>query len=264
MPNTELQRELTVAVHAARSAGAIIKRYYDGGVESWDKSKDNPVTHADLEADRKIHGLISEAFPDDGWLSEETADSAERLAKERVWIVDPLDGTKEFIGHIPEFCVCIGLTIGGRAVLGACYNPASDELFAGIVGQGATYNGAPVRVSAVAELAQTRVLASRSEDKRGEWDPFKSSVQVVLTGSVAFKLALIAAAKADATFSLTPKNEWDICSGTALIEAAGGRVTGLDGKPLVFNRPKTKLDGLIASNGVLHEKLQRLIRERSE
>ncbi len=123
---SDLQRELTVAVHAARSAGSIVKHYFDAGVEAWEKSKNNPVTHADLEANQRIQSLISEAFPDDGWLSEENADSAERLSKKRVWIVDPLDGTKEFIDHIPEFCVCIGLTIDGRAVLGAEYNPATD------------------------------------------------------------------------------------------------------------------------------------------
>ena len=256
-----LDRELEVAVAAARAAGAIIRGYYDGGVESWDKSRDNPVTHADLEANRCIQGRIAEAFPGDGWLSEETADSAERLSKARVWIVDPLDGTKEFIQHIPEFCVCIALTIAGRAALGVSYNPATEELFAGIVGHGATYNGKTARVSPETELARTRVFASRSEDKRGEWDAFKSRIQVVLTGSVAFKLALIAAGKGDATFSLTPKNEWDICAGAALIEAAGGQVTGLDGQPLVFNQPKTLLPGLIASNGLLHAALRALIAE---
>jgi len=258
---SELQKELTVAVHAARSAGEIVRSYYEGRVESWEKGHDNPVTHADLEANQRIQSLIAEAFPDDGWLSEETADSTERLGKSRVWIVDPLDGTKEFIQKIPEFCVCVGLAIAGRATLGACYNPATDELFAGIAGEGATYNGKPAHVSDVRDLLQTRVLASRSEDKRGEWDDYKDKVQVVLTGSVAFKLALIAAGRGDATFSLTPKNEWDICAGAALIEAAGGRVTYLDGKPLQFNQPKTKLSGLIASNGVLHPALQRLIAE---
>jgi myo-inositol-1(or 4)-monophosphatase len=253
------QRELAVAVHAARAAGGIVRAHYDGRVESWEKSADNPVTHADLEANQKIHATVLEAFPGDGWLSEETADSTERLGKSRVWIVDPLDGTKEFIQRIPEFCICVGLTVDGKAVLGAEYNPATDELFAGIVGEGATYNGAAARVSAVRELLRARVLASRSEDKRGEWDDYKDQVQVVLTGSVAFKLALISAGKADATFSLTPKNEWDICAGAALIEAAGGRVTALDGQPLRFNQPQTKLPGLIASNGVLHGPLQRMI-----
>jgi myo-inositol-1(or 4)-monophosphatase len=261
---SEWQRELTVAVHAARSAGDIVRRYYQSGVESWEKSRDNPVTHADLEANRRIQALIRDAFPADGWLSEETADSEERLAKERVWIVDPLDGTKEFLQRIPEFCVCVALTVNGRAVVGASYNPASDELFAGVAGEGATYNGAPARVSTVDDLGAARILASRSEDARGEWDAYKSRLQVVLTGSVAYKLALISAGRGDATFSLTPKNEWDVCAGTALIEAAGGRVTGLDGQPLAFNQRQTRFSGLIASNGILHPALRQLIAATSD
>jgi len=258
---SEYQGELSVAVRAARAAGEIVRSIYEGRIESWEKSRGDPVTHADLEANAKIHSIIRENFPDDGWLSEETADSQERLAKRRVWIVDPLDGTREFIQKIPEFCVCIALAVDGRAVVGTSYNPASDELFGGVVGSGATYNGELVRVSAVADLLKARILASRSEDKRGEWDAYKDSLQVVLTGSVAYKLALISAGRGDATFSLTPKNEWDVCAGTALIEAAGGRVVGLDGQPLKFNRSSTKLSGLIASNGVLHGPLQRLISE---
>ena len=256
-----LHRELDVAIRAARAAGEIIASYYQGKVAVAEKSKDNPVTAADLQADACIRGMIREAFPDDGWLSEETADSAERLSRSRVWIVDPLDGTKEFIQKIPEFCVCIALAAQGRAVVGVSYNPARDQLFCGVVGEGATYNGAPAHVSKVADLTQARILASRSEDARGEWDIYKERLHVVLTGSVAYKLALISAGDGDATFSLTPKNEWDICAGVALIEAAGGRVTDRRGDALRFNQPNTKLPGLIASNSALHAPLEALLRE---
>ena len=122
-------RERDVAVAAAREAGAAIRRYYEGTVEAREKGHDNPVTAADLEANEIIHRHVSTAFPDDGWLSEETADSTDRLAKRRVWIVDPLDGTKEFIQHIPEFCVCIALVEHGRPVVAVEYNPAADRLY---------------------------------------------------------------------------------------------------------------------------------------
>ena len=110
-------RERDVAMRAAREAGAIVLRYYVPGIASREKGPDNPVTLADLEANGCIHRMVEDAFPDDGWLSEETADSHERLAHRRVWVVDPLDGTKEFIQHIPEFCVCVALVeeAGGRA-----------------------------------------------------------------------------------------------------------------------------------------------------
>jgi myo-inositol-1(or 4)-monophosphatase len=257
---TAFAREREVAVAAAREAGAIVRRYYEqGGAEVREKAPDSPLTLADLEANACIRRHVSEAFPADGWLSEETADSTERLTKRRVWVVDPLDGTKEFIQHIPEFCVCIALTDAGRPVVAVEYNPAADRLYVAVRGQGTTVNGAPARVSTTSDVARARVLASRSEDKRGEWDAFKPHCRVVLTGSVAFKLAELATGNGDATFTLTPKNEWDICAGALLVEEAGGRATGLDGKPLVFNQPSPLRPGMIASNGVLHASLLALI-----
>jgi len=255
------ERERAVAERAAREAGRIVLRYYVGDFEVREKARDNPVTDADLEADACIRRIVQAAFPDDGWLSEETIDSGDRLGRRRVWIVDPLDGTKEFIQRIPEFCVCIGLLEEDRPVLGVCYNPAREELFSGVVGTGAQLNGQPVRVSHQADLGQARILASRTEDARGEWEAYKGRLHVVLTGSVAYKLALIAAGRGDATFSLSPKNEWDVCAGVALVLAAGGRVTDCRGEPILFNRPTSSFPGLVASNGFLHEAILALLRE---
>jgi len=261
---TRFTRELAVAVDAARAAGAIVRRWYEGNYTVRDKAHDSPVTEADLEANQCIHAAIHAAFPDDGWLSEETRDSAERLDKTRVWIIDPLDGTKEFINHIPEFCVCIGLVEHGVPVLGVEYNPVREELFAGARGSSVSLNGTPVRTSMQHELAAARMLASRSETDRGEWDEFKAELTIELTGSVAYKLALIAAGRGDATFSLTPKNEWDICAGAALIAEAGGQITDRYGKPLRFNQRDTRLPGLIASNDVLYEPIIDLLRRHGK
>jgi myo-inositol-1(or 4)-monophosphatase len=254
-----IPRELVVAEEAARAAGAIIREVYERDFEVREKSHDNPVTEADLRANEAIRSRIVAAFPDDGWLSEETADSRERLGKKRAWIIDPLDGTKEFIQHIPELCVCIALVEDGRPIVGVEFNPIRDEMFTAARGHGLRLNGAPASVSKTARLADAKVLASRSEDKRGEWDPYKSLMQVTLTGSVAYKLALIASGRADATFSLTPKNEWDVCAGTMLIEEGGGRMTDSSGQPLRFNRENPLLPGIIASNAALFEPIRTLI-----
>jgi len=178
-----------------------------------------------------------------------------------VWIVDPLDGTKEFVQHIPELCVCVALVEEGVPVVGVSFNPITGERFVAASGHGLALNGAPAHTSTTARLADARILASRSEDKRGEWDPFKTRMRVELTGSVAFKLALIAAGRGDGTFSLTPKHEWDICSGAALIEAGGGRITDCHGRPLRFNREKPLLPGIIATNAPLFEPIRALIAE---
>jgi|SRR5215470_7165343 len=255
------EHELEVAEQAALAAGTIIREAYERGVEVGykDSARDNPVTEADTRADACIQGIIRQAFPQHGWLSEETADSRARLACRHTWIVDPLDGTKEFVQHIPELCVCIALVEDGVAVLGVSFNPITDELFAAARGRGLTLNGAAAHTSATAEVAQARILASRSEDKRGEWDAFKPHVRVELTGSVAFKLALIAAGRADGTFSLTPKHEWDVCAGAALIVEGGGRMTDCHGKPLRFNQEKPLLPGIIATNAPLFEPIRALI-----
>lgn len=257
-------RELTAAIEAAHAAGAIIRARYEGSYSVREKGRDSPVTEADTDADRRIQALIRGAFTHDGWLSEETRDSPERLGKARVWVVDPLDGTKEFIHHIPEFCVSIALVEHGVPVLGVCYNPIRDELFAAERGSGVTYNRTPVHVSDAGDLATARVLASRSEAARGEWDAFQTSLQVELTGSVAYKLALIAAGRGDATFSLTPKNEWDICAGAGLITEAGGRITNRYGDLLRFNQPDTRQPGIIASNGRLHAPIIALLRRHGK
>jgi myo-inositol-1(or 4)-monophosphatase len=256
-------RELSIALEAARAAGKIVRAWYEGDFTVREKATDNPVTEADLEANHCIREVICANFPDDGWLSEETRDSADRLSKRRVWVVDPLDGTKEFIGHIPEFCVCIALVDDGVSVLGVSYNPAREEMFTAAQGSGATLNGTPVHVSAVSDIAAARFLASRSESARGEWDEFKSTLRIELTGSVAYKLALIGAGRGDATFSLTPKNEWDICAGTALLTEAGGHITDRYGRALRFNqRPDTRLPGIIASNANLYAPIVELLRQR--
>ncbi len=255
----DFTRELDLAKKAALGAGKMLRKYYHrGGYEIGSKGKDNPVTQADLEADRALKGFLHTAFPHYGWLSEETVDSAARLKCSRVWIVDPLDGTKEFIKGIPEFVVAIALVEDGEPVLGVTYNPIRRELIWGARGAGCHLNTRATSVSRKRSLKGAKVLASRSETARGEWEPFKGILRVSPTGSVAYKLAMVAVGKADATFTRSPKSEWDVASGAALIEIAGGTVTDIDGKPLRFNRRNVKLKGMVADNGLLHKELMKL------
>jgi myo-inositol-1(or 4)-monophosphatase len=246
--------ELAIAIEAAREAGAIIRSLYGTAlpvIEKGDRG-DSPLTAADTRANQAVERRIRTAFPGDGWLSEESRDTAERLAKGRVWIVDPLDGTKEFVRRIPELAVCVALVEDGRPRLGVTYNPVTDELFTAEPALGATLNGRPVRVTSTSSLERAVLLASRSENERGEWDRYRGRFTIELTGSVAYKLALVAAGRADATFTLSPKNEWDVCSSACIVECAGGRVSDVSGAPLRYNRPNPALSGLVASNGALH------------
>jgi myo-inositol-1(or 4)-monophosphatase len=243
---------------ALNAASQIFERFTPGAVETEYKAGHDPVT----EADRAVDAVLRENLLRDGegWLSEETADNPLRLDKTRVWIVDPLDGTREFVKGLPEFCVSIGYVENGKPVAGGIYNPATKETFIGAIDTGVLYNGTPARASQRTSLDGALILASRSEVKRGEWKPFENgSYKVQAMGSVAYKLALVSAGLADITFTLTPKNEWDVAAGTALVKSAGGFVSTLEKTDLVANRRDPLLSGLLASGPFLKDELLALV-----
>ncbi|MBT8487751.1 MAG: 3'(2'),5'-bisphosphate nucleotidase CysQ [Gemmatimonadetes bacterium] len=206
----------------------------------------DPVTAADEAAD----AVLREILPRDGegWLSEESVDDATRLGCHRVWVVDPIDGTREFIEGVPEWCVSIGLLEGGVPVAGGIYNPATEEMVIGSLSEGVTLNGSPVTVTSPTTDDQVSVLASRSEIRRGEWERFQNGRFAVRPcGSVAYKMALVAAGLADATWTLVGKSEWDVAGGTALVRAAGGVVTLADGSAPAFNQTKPVFPNFVAA-----------------
>ena len=209
------------------------------------KRADDPVTEADRAVDAAVRGILLREG--EGWLSEETVDDRTRLDKRRVWIVDPLDGTKEFIQGLPEWAVSIGLVEDHAVLAGGVANPATSERFTGVRGGPVLRNGEPVTASCREALCGATVLASRTELRKGQWDGLQHlGMNIVPKGSIAYKLALLAAGCADLVISLAPKNEWDIAAGVLLAEVAGAQVLGLDGRPLRFNQRETLLDGLVA------------------
>jgi myo-inositol-1(or 4)-monophosphatase len=258
---TSAYSDILARIEAAIAASRpVFARFTPGAVETEYKIGHDPVT----EADRAVDAVLRQNLLRDGegWLSEETVDDASRLGKSRVWIVDPLDGTREFVAGIPEFCVSIGFVENGRPVAGGIYNPATDETFLGSIDSGVTYNGKLSQPSQRTGLEGALILASRSEIKRGEWQQFQTgNYQIRPMGSVAYKLALVAAGRADITFTLTPKNEWDVAAGAALVASAGGFVATLDSTPLRCNNRNPLLTGLMASGPFLKEELLSALRD---
>ncbi len=248
-------------IHSAlESARQVFTRFTLGAIEAEFKAGHDPVTEADRAVDAVLRReLLRE---EEGWLSEESVDDLSRLEKKRVWIVDPLDGTREFVAGIPEFCVSIAMVEDGIPVAGGICNPATNEIFLGALDSGVTYNGKPARASQHRILKGAVILASRSETKRGEWKRFeKAAVKVRPMGSVAYKLALVSAGLADITFTLTPKHEWDIAAGAALVSSAGGFVSTLENSPLRCNRESPLLSGLLACAPLLRDELLALVNE---
>ncbi|MFH2025051.1 MAG: 3'(2'),5'-bisphosphate nucleotidase CysQ [bacterium] len=251
-----------MAISAAREAGMIILKYYNNNYHIRDKGFSNPVTTADTEADTFLGNTILAEFPGDGWLSEETKDSTERLSKQRVWVVDPLDGTIEFIRGIPEFVVSVALTIDREPVVGVIYNPLTKEMFSAMTGSASRLNGNEIHCSANTELHEATVYVSRSETKSGLWKPFEDMFKMlIVSGSIANKLVHTAANYSDLTISLRPKNEWDICAADLIVRNAGGLLINRDLNPIRYNSENPFIpNGLIAGPPQLLEKVKPLFK----
>lgn len=240
-----LRADLQHALLALHAASLILRRHAVAKVPFELKDGWSPVTAADREVDALLRNLLP--GPGDGWLSEESDDDETRLTRGRVWIVDPIDGTRAFVAGRPEYSVSIGLCVDGEPVLGAVGNPATGVIVAGGPGLGVVVEGSP-QLAWRGSGGALRVLASRSEQRRGEWAQHeREGVEVLPMGSVAYSLALVAAGAADATWTLQAKHEWDVAAGTALVRAAGGEVWLPSGGPVRWNRRSPRFASFAAS-----------------
>ncbi len=242
--------ELRIAKDAAVEAGNIILNYYKSDYEIKDKGFHNPVTTADHASDKRLKEILTDAYPSYGWLSEETIDSKSRLNKNRVWVVDPLDGTKEFIEGVPHFVVSVALVENGIPIIGVLYNPVTKEVFTAAKGMGARLNNRLINCVSKETTNEMVILNSRSETKKGLWAEYENKfARLKAVGSVAYKLGLTAAGEGDIFASLRPKNEWDICAGNCIVNEAGGKLIDLNGNQRIYNLANTLIEpGLIAGN----------------
>ncbi len=256
----DYQREWNVARDAARAAGLAVLKARAETLDVDRKADASPVTSADMESNRLLRQALLGAFPDDGWLSEETADDASRLDKRRCWVVDPIDGTKEFLQGIPEFCISVALVEAHRPVVGVVHNPSTAQTWHAVAGSGAFLDdqGVLCRPSAGERL---QLAASRSEIGKGKWTPWADRVRLRPAGSAAFKLALVASGEVDATFTLAPRNEWDIAAGVLLVAEAGGACTDRDGEPLALNQPDPLKSGIFAASAAARDRALALLAE---
>lgn len=263
--------DLELALAATHAAGESVMGSFRSGLEVRHKSPDQPVTDADMEADRILRERLRGERPDYGWLSEESVDKPDRLERSRVWVVDPLDGTRSFIAGYREFTVSVALVEDGESVVGVIYNPARDEVYWATRGGGAYrarhWAGGPAggTVMSVADPPEGRtpaLLASRSEIAAEEFTTFSADWHIRPCGSTAYKLAGVACGAGDAFISRGPKSEWDVAAGSLIVAEAGGRATDLRGQPLRYNRPDPRVHGVVAAptrlHGELVERVERL------
>lgn len=278
---TDFARELAVAVEAARRAGArLLDHYRAGPIAVETKSDSSPVTAADRDANDAVVETLRAAFPDDGLLSEESPDDGERLARSRVWIVDPLDGTRDFVARTDDFCVHVALAVDGVPTVGVVHHVTAGLTYQAVRGQGAYVESAAspnpgpspggppartrLRCSPIAATGEARVGTSRlnmNEELRVALAATGLDKRAVARGA-SVKLMAVARGELDAVINFSAAEmEWDTCAPEIVIREAGGRVTDLEGAPLGYNQPDlARWRGSLASNGACHEAVRALVR----
>lgn len=247
---TETAAKLPLLEAIARRAGDVALGFFRAGqqtsAEISFKDGGSPVTEADMAVDRFLLDSARALFPDAGWLSEETADSDERLQRSRVLVVDPIDGTYAFLRGDTRWAVSIALVEDGRPVLGVIHAPALDATFVAAAGRGALLNGAPIRVSARPALTGARLVAPRGLAGYFARSDYKFDLQT-RTPSLALRLADIASGHHDLAIAAADSRDWDIAAADVILTEAGGVLSELEGLPLRYNRPELRRDMLVAA-----------------
>lgn len=245
--------DLALLEAAAAAAADIARRHFAGARAAVEKPGGHgPVTEADLEVDRMLRAELTAARPDYGWLSEESADGPARLGAERVFVVDPIDGTRAFVAGKPEWCHALAVVERGRPVAGVVCLPLLERTYAAAKGCGATCNGVPLAVNPRDALDGADLLIGRSQLKPERWPGGVPAATPHFRPALAYRVCLAAEGRFDATLSFRETWEWDVAAGAVIAGEAGAVVSGGAGEALRFNRPRPLLPGLIVAGPALH------------
>ena len=246
------ESDLALLRRAAANAGEIALGYWRRDPQIWTKPDASPVSAADLAVDAALRESLTTARPDYGWISEETEDDADRLDRETVFIVDPIDGTRAFIDGAAEWALSLAVARAGEVTAAVVHLPARGLTYGAAKGQGATLNGAPIAASQAARPEGASMLASRPSYAAAHWQGEVPGFKRQFRSSMAWRLALVAEARFDAMMTLMPAWEWDIAAGSLIAAEAGARVTDRRGAALRFNSTARRTDGILAAPERLH------------
>lgn len=249
---TDLAADLALIRDAAEAAGRLALSERDAGLKIWSKSGGSPVTSADMAVDQLLRDTLLSARPDHGWLSEETADSPDRLSHRRIFVVDPIDGTVAYMKGKPWWCIPIALVEDGRPVAAVIHAPALGETFTATLGGGAFLQGRPITASDTTDLDDASVLADARLIEGPHWIEPWPAMRFEKRNAIAYRMALVAAGAFDAAINLAPKWDWDVCAGALIVEEAGGRVSDHHGHAWSFNQPDPRQNSLVCSGPALH------------
>jgi myo-inositol-1(or 4)-monophosphatase len=259
--STERLRDRERLAAAVKEAGAIALSFFRGSFRSWTKGQgDSPVTEADIASNDLLQRRL--VSPGDGWLSEESENDPSRLTARRVWVVDPIDGTRAFIAGREDWSVSVALVEDGRPVVAALYAPVTDELFLATGGGGAMRNEIPIQASTGGGLDGARVAGPKRMLERIAAGG-AGIVAMPRVHSLALRLARVAHSELDAAVAGGNGHDWDLAAADLLVHEAGGMLTALDGKALIYNRPEPVHGVLIAAGRGRHAVLADLVRAQT-
>ena len=254
-PSHGLAAALALLSEAVRAAGAAALEFYGKAPRVWHKDDHSPVSEADHAADAVLKARLMAARPDYGWMSEESGFAAASEPKERIWIVDPIDGTRAFLKRRPEWAVSAALVEDGRPIAACVFNPAADLFFSGVKGGGAHLNGAAIHASRRASVAGARVLAHDSALRGRRWAMPWPDMELHRVNSIAYRICLVASGMFDAALSTSMKSDWDLAAADLIVHEAGGRLSAFNGATFVYNRAGFRHDNVVCAGAILHAKL---------
>ena len=245
----------------AREAGELALTTAKGAMKRWMKAGSSPVSEADIAVDQFLSTRLPPLVPNAGWLSEETEDNPARMTASKVWVVDPIDGTRAFLDNRPDWAVSIALVEDGRPTVAALYAPITDEMFLATRGGGATRNGAQMKIAAGDSLDGARIAAPKSHlDRLAEIDPRVRPQPKIF--SLALRTTRVASGELEAAFGSKNSHDWDLAAADLLVHEAGGALTDLAGTAITYNRPDPVHGTLIAAGVDRHRALIELLRDR--
>jgi myo-inositol-1(or 4)-monophosphatase len=243
---------------AAAEAGALAMARWRTGFRRWEKAPGHPVCDVDLEIDALLRERLGALDAQAGWLSEETVDNADRLAKRRVWVVDPIDGTRDYLRGREGWAVSVALVEDGQPVIAVLDCPPRAAVFRAEAGQGATLNGAPIRAAVRTQLPGARVPTEALPKAD------RDLVTVYRPNAIALRIAMVACGEADLVATLRWGHEWDIAAAVLIAREAGAAISDALGQPLAFNTRKAEAFGVLATAQGLHDAAFDRLKERVE
>ncbi|MEM8979517.1 MAG: 3'(2'),5'-bisphosphate nucleotidase CysQ [Pseudomonadota bacterium] len=249
--------DLDLLTEAALEAGKIARGFFQENPKTWEKDAGaGPVTEADLAVNEMLEQTLRDARPDYGWLSEESADGAERLDQTRIFTIDPIDGTRAFIEGSRSWSHSLAIVENGQPVAAVVYLPMMDKLYTAQRGKGARLNGDAMQVHPNMQVKGAKVLANKSNFRAELWQQGVPPVEQAFRSSLAYRMCLVAEGRFEAMLTLRPTWEWDIAAGLLMISEAGGKSLTRQGQKPVLNNPYPTIDGLLAGNEGLVTQLQ--------